>query len=267
MAEEAQIIQVPALPISRISFPKITIEQTDTRAGRNQASKPILHNGNPLIFQTPFLTVMEKPAATTHRNIVEMMTSFEAENPSDKKRAARLFDFFEGVEDHLTSLVVRDHTKCFTTKEIELKPIIRANADGQYYIRWLVDMTEATVTDQSQSILDLIDLEPGSLVKMIVELAYVWFGNEMFGLGYKVHRILTKKNEPPVPVVKTEYLYVSDDEESSEEEDPIRSMIATERPRRSSPIKTRTTIEPPEEKSPSTVQNIFEGSDDDLFSD
>jgi hypothetical protein len=278
MTEQDQIIKIQALPISRVVLGNISIDSTQST--RNQSSKNVLYGNSPLIIQTPFLRVVKKPNPTNHHTIVEMVTDFESENPRDKERATKFFEFLENVEDHLTTIVTRNHMNLFTTKNIDLKPVIRINEEGKYYIRWYVDMTEASITDDSGNILDLIDLEPGTLVRMIVELAYVWFGTEMFGLCYKVHRILTKQYTPPPPVVKTEYMYASeDDEESSENDDHIRSLIATERPKRTqkaghdchSPLEGVKKSNPEAHGGKSLepfdlADNIFEDSDDDILS-
>lgn len=198
------------------------INVNDIRLSPHKTNKrvPISYNGEPLVFQTPYLRMSCDPIKTRYPDMYEIHTLFEGDT---KEKIKQWFNFLESFEGNVSMQADKHLDEWFLNKKITVKSFIREQ-DGDkplYYIKWAIDF-KIDFLDPDKNDFDPLSLREGDLVRLIVSIDNLWISEDQCGLYVVVQKVMVKPYEE---TIETEYHFNSD---SDQEEDKVISVLATE---------------------------------------
>lgn len=213
-SEQSQIIK--ASKISDIVINEIIF-------GTKKSNKvPIIYKSSNFIFQTPFLELSSHLIDTPFPDLFQMITLFNGES---KKKIDQWFQFIENVETRISEQI-ENNNDWFSNTNVSFKSLIRGDKDN-LFVKWIVDLKENIFIDESRNEVNPFSLKAGDLVKLIVEIPYLWIKDDQFGIVVTVHKGLVKSSTEKEEV-PTDYQFDDDTESESSEDDDMVSLLATE---------------------------------------
>jgi len=189
---------------------------------------PITYSDTTLVCQTPFLEVKGELIKTPYPNIYQVDTLFKGDS---KQKIHKWYQFIENLETHISEQVMNNGSKWFTRKDVVIKSLIREleAEKGVYFIKWPIDLQTNIFVDEQKNQFNPINLKDKDLIKLIIEVSYLWIDENQCGLAIVVHKILVR---PFIEKLQSEYIFDDTDSESDslgdEKDNKIISLFATE---------------------------------------
>lgn len=220
MVERKEVIK--ASKISQINVEEILI---GTKKMNKKVS--IRYHEKPLVIQTPFLEIMGPLKKTIHPNIYQMETLFSGDT---KNRIREWYEFIENIENNISTQVINNGTKWFTSKNIEIKSLIREHdvQPGTFFIRWLIKLETNIFVDDTKKQFNPFDLKAKDLVKLIAEIPDIWINENQCGLAVLVQKVMVMSLQEKT---QNEYVFSETDSDETDETDKdnnIITLLATE---------------------------------------
>jgi hypothetical protein len=179
----------------------------------------ILYGDNNLVFETCYLEIGNE--IKNIGKIYHLETYFTG---SPQKELDSYFQFIEDLETHLCNLITHHDDKLFTEKNVIIKSLIKENQN--YFTKWIVEPKDNLIVDTNNKPFNISKLKVGDQVKFIVEIPYVWIHENQFGLANLAKKIKVKVSNL---AANNEYIFNdSDNEGSSEDDNKLISLLATE---------------------------------------
>lgn len=224
---------IKALKISDINN---LLEEITIGTKKRNKTVPITLRGKPIVFQTPFLEVLNNLRSTIYPFIYQLDTLFKGDS---KQRIYQWYQFIENLETHISNQLINIGSKWFTQNNVVIKSLIRElDAEkGIFFVKWPIDLNTNIFVDENRKPFDYTTLKEKDLIKLIVEIRDLWIQENQCGLTVVVRKILVK---PYIEKIKIESEYIFNEEDSdnfTEEDDKennIISLLATEQKTRPS---------------------------------
>lgn len=214
----AQIIMYKSFDATKMSCNGIV----KNRAGGNQCSLSYDDKRGSIIIQTP---VMAAPFGlseyTPDNGVGEPKYSLDVsfKGYENEPKIAKFMKVVRDIDNHMISMGVQHSTEWFgktMSREVveELyRPLIKESKQPEKYAPTLKckirNITKTDAFTKEREPFDIAQLQPGSMVKMILEFAPVWFVNKQFGVTLNI--LQTEMNEAPVGQL-TGFSFVEDDD-------------------------------------------------------
>ena len=214
--------QIPQIKANRISDLNVNDVLIGTK--KNNRIVPVYYKNGALVFQTPFLEVSGNLRKTHSPNIYQMDTLFKGDT---RNKLDLWYQFIDNLETKITEQIENKGQEWFTQNTVVIKTLIRKheNDESLNYIKWPVDLKSNIFIDELKTSFNPADLKNRDLVKLIINIPYLWINNNVFGLAVIVEKILVK---PYIEKVQSEYIFNESDSEIDDNEKNIISLLATE---------------------------------------
>lgn len=207
---------VKASKISNINIKNVTIATS-----KKNKTVPIFYKecnstfgkqNKSLIFQTPFLEVMDPVQDTRLSGINQFVTCFPSK-PHIKKN--HFFNFIENLETYIIDLVDKTEESWFAEKNVTMTPLIRETTDTCInYIKWPFYNTSCLFIDEKKQPFNFENIRKKDSVKLIVEISNLWIDKNQFGLEINIQKVMVR---PHLEKIQSEYIFDEDSSSESEE--------------------------------------------------
>lgn len=186
-----------------------------------------------LVLQTPFLPVVEMISETSINNMCQLTTEI-TESSKDIKEFVKVIG---QIEEHSIEHVVKNGRSLFKERDVSFIELIRENKlQNTQNIKWIFNKADVEFIDESKQSFDLKNITSDYLIKLIVEIPYLWINSTegQFGLATMVLKGCLKPR--PKPIIKTNILssqiYDFDDSDTSQSDsdasDDMTALYVTE---------------------------------------
>ncbi len=153
-----------------------------------------------------------------------MDTLFEGDNDN---KINQWSNFLEKLDTHVSDQVSENSSKWFSKKNITLKSLIREDANGNIFVKWIINLKTNIFVDNMKNSFNPANLKENDTVRLIAEVSNLWISDDKCGLAIVVHKIMVNPylEKPDVEYVfnETESEDLNDDDDNS-----IISLFATE---------------------------------------
>lgn len=219
----------PKLKALRISELKVN----DISIGDKKIDKtvPIKFKNGPIVFQTPFLEVIDGIRKTNFPEIFVIDTLFKG---TSKHKIHQFYQFIEALETHISTLVEKNGTKWFDEKNVILKSLIREleNNNKLCFTKWPFELKNIIFIGENKEPFNHNEIKKGDAIRLIVEIPNLWVDKTQFGLAVVVKKIMVK---PYCPKSEYDFNEDSDNDAGETANDDIISLLATEQKTRPKP--------------------------------